>query len=29
MDSRHAIHTVEVAADHKLGIREYEIVELK
>ena len=29
MDSRHAIHTVEVAADHKLGVREYEIVELK
>lgn len=28
MDSRHAIHTVEVAAEHNLGIREYEIIEL-
>ncbi|MBO6285707.1 MAG: DUF362 domain-containing protein [Bacilli bacterium] len=28
MDSRHAIHTVETAAKHGLGIREYEIVTL-
>lgn len=28
MDSRHAIHTVEVAAAHGLGVREYEIVEI-
>ena len=29
MDSRHAIRTVEASEAHKLGIREYEIVELK
>lgn len=29
MDSRHAIHTVEAAYAHKLGNREYEIIELK
>ena len=28
MDSRHAIHTVEAAYTHKLGEREYEIIEL-
>lgn len=28
MDSRHAIHTVEAAAEHNLGTREYEIIEL-
>lgn len=28
MDSRHGIHTVEAAFSHKLGSREYEIVEL-
>lgn len=29
MDSRHAIHTVEASESHKLGTREYQIVELK
>ena len=28
MDSRHGIHTVEVAAKHNLGSREYEIIKL-
>jgi uncharacterized Fe-S center protein len=28
MDSRHGIHTVEVAAKHNLGSREYEIIRL-
>lgn len=28
MDSRHAIHTVEVAFDHNLGNREYQLIEL-
>lgn len=28
MDSRHGIHTVEAAAQHDLGSREYEIISL-
>ena len=28
MDSRHGIHTVEAAAQHGLGNREYEIISL-
>ncbi len=28
MDSRHGIHTVEAAAEHGLGNREYEIISL-
>ena len=28
MDSRHGIHTVEAAAKHGIGIREYEIIDL-
>jgi len=28
MDSRHGIHTVEAAAEHGLGSRDYEIVAL-
>ena len=28
MDSRHAIHTVETACEHGLGVREYEIIAL-
>src|SRR5699024_6068861 len=28
MESRHGIHTIEAAAEHGLGSREYEIVEI-
>ena len=28
MDSRHAIHTVETAYEHGLGVREYELIDL-
>ena len=29
MESRHGIHTIEAAAQHGIGSREYELVELK
>lgn len=29
MEDRHAIHTVEASADHKLGSREYELITIK